>query len=279
MSKSLPKAERLNIRKVKELLQTAVLGRRGLYFREVTSTNDIAKDLVNESKSEGTIVFSETQMEGRGRLGREWLSPEGGLWFSVILRPKVQASHAAKLSLFASVAVAKAIHRLYGLKTDVKWPNDVLIDGKKICGILTETEIKDQKIDFAVLGIGVNADFEVQALPANIRPLTTTLKHQLRREVQREVLLSELLKDIESYYHMFEKQKFNEILEDWRRLASFLGSDIRVQTDGEIVHGLAVNIDNEGALVVRLEDGTMRNITSGSIVAISDEQHPEHVDE
>lgn len=279
MRESLPKAERFNVRKVKELLKTRALGRRGLYFREVTSTNDIGKDLANEGVNEGMIIFSETQMEGRGRLGREWVSPEGGLWFSVILRPKVHARHAAKLSLLASVAVAKTILRLYDAKTDVKWPNDVLLDGKKVCGILTETEIKGQRIDFAVLGIGVNADFEVQALPANLRPLTITLRHQLKREVQREVLLSELLKDIESHYNMFEKQKFDGILEDWRRLASFLGSDIRIQTDGEMVNGLAVDVNDDGALSIRLEDGTVQNITSGSIVAISSERHPEHVDE
>jgi biotin-[acetyl-CoA-carboxylase] ligase BirA-like protein len=279
MSEPSPKAERVNPQKVKELLQTTVLGRRGVYFREVTSTNDIGKGLAADGASEGMIISSETQMEGRGRRGREWASPEGGLWFSVILRPKVQAGHAAKLSLLASVAVAKAIRRLYGLKTNVKWPNDVLLDGKKVCGILTESEIRGQRIDFAVLGIGVNADFEVEALPVHLRSPATTLRHQLKGEVQREALLSELLKEIEFHYHLFEKQKFEVILEDWRSLASFLGSDIRVQTDGEIVHGLAVDINNDGALVIRLKDGTTHSITSGDIVAMSSEPHPEHVDE
>jgi BirA family biotin operon repressor/biotin-[acetyl-CoA-carboxylase] ligase len=245
----------------------------------VTSTNDIGKDLAAKGASEGMIISSETQTEARGRRGRQWTSPEGGLWFSVILRPKVHARHAAKLSLLASVAVAKAIHRLYGLKTNVKWPNDVLLDGKKVCGILTESEIRGQRIDFAVLGIGVNADFEVQALPAHLRPLTTTLRHQLRGEVQREILLCELLKEIEFHYHMFEKQKFDVILEDWRRLSSFLGSDLWVQIDGEIIHGLAVDINGDGALLIRLRNGTSLNITSGDIVAISNEQHPDHVDE
>lgn len=275
----MPKAERVNPQKVKELLQTTVLGRRGLYFREVTSTNDIGKGLATEGANEGMIISSETQTGGRGRRGREWISPRGGLWFSIILRPKVHAEHAGELSLLASVAVAKAIRRLYSLKTDVKWPNDVLLGGKKVCGILAESEIRGQRIDFAVLGIGVNADFEVQALPVHLRSPTTTLRHQLKGEVQREVLLSELLKEIEFHYHMFEKQKFDVILEDWRRLASFLGSDIGVQTDGEIVHGVAVDIDNDGALVIRLKGGTTRSITSGNIVPISDEQHPKYVDE
>ena len=279
MSESLPTIERVNPQKVKELLQTAVLGRRGLYFREAGSTNDIGKGLAARGASEGMVIASETQTGGRGRIGREWASPAGGLWFSVILRPTVHAGHAAKLSLLASVAVAKTISKLYGLKTDIKWPNDVLLNGKKVCGILTESEIRGQRIDFAVLGIGVNADFEVQALPMHLRQLATTLRHQLEGRVQREILLSELLKEIEFHYHVFEQQKFDVILEDWRSLASFLGSDMKVQTDGEIVHGLAFDINKDGALVLRLRDGTMRNITSGDIVAISNEQHPEYVDE
>lgn len=279
MSESSTKAERVNPQKVKELLQTKVLGRRGLYFREVTSTNDIGKGLATEGASEGMIISSEMQTEGRGRRGREWASLEGGLWFSVILRPMVHARHVAKLSLLASAAVAKVIRRLYGLKTNVKWPNDVLVDGKKVCGILTESEIRGQKIGYVVLGIGVNTNFEVQALPMHLRPVTTTLRHHLHGEVQREALLSELLKEIEFHYHTFEKQKFDVILEDWRSLAGFLGSDIRVQTDGEIVHGLAVDINNDGALVIRLRDGTMRNLTSGDIASISNEQYPERVDE
>lgn len=279
MNESSPKTARINPQKVKELIKTTALGRRGLYFRKVTSTNDISKGLADRGASEGMIVLSETQTEGRGRHGREWTSPEGGLWLSVILRPKVHAQHAGKLSLFASVAVAKTIRRLYGLKTDIKWPNDVLLDGKKVCGILTETEIRGQKIDFAVLGIGVNANFEIQALPAHLKPLATTLKHQLGREVDRESLLSEMLKETELNYRLYEEQKFNMILEDWRSLASFLGSDITVRTDKEIVDGLAVDINDDGALVVRLRDGTMRNITSGDIATISNEQHPEHVDE
>jgi BirA family biotin operon repressor/biotin-[acetyl-CoA-carboxylase] ligase len=279
MSESLPQSERVNPRKVKELIKTRILGRRGLYLREVTSTNDIARGLATEGANEGLIVVSELQAEGRGRRGREWTSPVGGLWFSVILRPKVHARHVAKLGLLASVAVAKAICRLYGLETSVKWPNDVLLVGKKVCGILTEGEIRDQKIGYAVLGIGVNADFNVQALPVHVRQVATTLRHQLKKEIEREVLLSELLKEIEFQYNMFEEQKFDVILEDWRSLASFLGSDITVQADGEIVQGLAVGINNDGALVVRLGDGTMRSLTSGDITAVSSEQHPEHVDE
>jgi len=268
----------MNPSKVKEHLQTKTLGRRGLYFRQLTSTNEIAKGLARRGLREGAIIVAETQTSGKGRLGREWTSPEGGLWLSVMLRPNVQSRHAAKLTLLASVAVAKTISKLYGLRAEVKWPNDVLLDQKKVCGILTEGEIQGHNIDFAVLGVGINANISLKALPEHLRHSATTLKYQLKKEISRETLLCELLKETEFYYDLFGKGEFEAILSDWRRLASFLGSIVEITGGEETVRGLATDIDENGALVIRLEDQTVQRVTSGDMRIIRKE-HPEFIDE
>ena len=270
--------KRIDPSKIKKCLQTRILGRRALYFKELPSTNEVARALATEAISEGTIVVSEIQTRGRGRFGREWISPKGGLWLSVILRPEVQSMHATKLTLIAAVAVAKTLSELYGLKPEIKWPNDVLVGRKKICGILTEAEFRNKTLEFAVLGIGMNANFDVEALPDDIESSATTLRSQLGKAIQRETLLCELLKNIESYYGLFAEEKFKPILDEWRRLAKFLGTYVEVRDDSETVEGLAVDIDQNGALIIRLKDQTTRTVTSGDLTFRGNEA-PEYVDE
>ena len=270
---------RIDPSKIKRTLQTSILGRRALYFRNVTSTNDMAKGLAVKGASEGTVVVAETQTGGKGRFGREWASPEGGLWFSVILRPKTQSGHATKLTLLASVAAAEGIRSLYGLRVEIKWPNDILVNGKKACGILTEGKIKGETMDFAVLGVGINANFGVEALPLNVQELATTLKHELGREVSREALLCELLERMEFYYNSFIRGDFDMILHNWRHLAAFLGSYVEVTSDKERIRGWAVDIGSDGALIVKLRDQTLLRVTSGEIRALALKEEPEHVDE
>ncbi len=239
----------------------------------------MAKGLATKGTGEGTVVVAETQTGGKGRFGREWASPEGGLWFSVILRPRTQSEHATKLTLLASVAAAEVIRSMYGLTAEIKWPNDVLVNGKKACGILSESKIKGEAIDFAVLGIGINANFDVEALPSNVHESATTLKHELDREVSREALLCELLDRMEFYYDMFIRGDFEGILHNWRHLATFLGSHVEVTSDKERIRGWAIDIDNDGALIVKLRDQTLRKVTSGEITALLLKENLEHVDE
>jgi len=279
MSKARLKEESMQPSKVRDNLRTKILGRAILYFRELTSTNDITKELAIRGFREGTVVVAETQTRGKGRIRREWMSPERGLWFSIILKPKVQPKHAPKLTLLASVAVTKTINQLYGLHAQVKWPNDVLINRKKVCGILTESQIKGGTLDFAVLGIGVNADFDVEVLSTPLRETATTLKEELGKEIERETLLRELLEEIESYYELFQKAEFDSILKDWRRLAGFLGSYVKIEDEAEAIEGRAIDVDDDGVLIIRLLDKTLRKVASGDLVEIARSDYPEYIDE
>jgi len=254
--------------KVKEGLRTKFLGHPLLYFRELTSTNDIAKELAVKGAREGTVIVAETQTSGRGRLKREWVSPEGGIWLSITLRPKTEPKHAPKLTLMASVAVAKTINKLFELKAEIKWPNDVLINHRKVCGILTEAKTKGEALVFVIVGIGINADFNVNALPFSLRDSSTTLKEELKREIERESLLRTLLEETEFYYDMFIKEKFSNILQEWRNSAGFLGSYVEIVSHKEKIKGWAIDIDRDGALMVRLKDRTMRKVLSGDITII-----------
>jgi len=251
--------------RVKEGLQTKSIGRVLLFFRELTSTNDMAKELALIGSREGIAVVAETQKRGRGRLGRRWISPHGGLWFSIILRPKTVAKHAPKLILTASVAVARTINHLFPLKAEIKWPNDVLINGRKVCGILTEVRMSGENLDFVVLGVGLNANFDLSALPDYLRGSSTTLREELGKEVDRENLLCALLEEFEFQYFLFAEGKFDSVLAEWRRLAGFLGSYVRVTSRREKVEGWATDVDQDGALIIRLRDHTTRRVTFGDL--------------
>jgi len=262
------KTQSIQLSKVKDGLRTKILGHPFLYFRELTSTNDLAKELAMRGAREGTVVVAETQTSGRGRLKRKWISPEGGLWLSIILRPRIQSKHAPKLTLMASVAVAKTISRLFPLKAEIKWPNDILINYKKVCGILTEAKTTGEALEFVILGMGINANFSVNFLPASFRGSSTTLQDELKNEIQRESLLRTLLEETEYYYEMFTKRKFDTILAEWRNSSSFLGSYVEVVSYDEKILGWAVDIDEEGALMVKLKDQTMCRVASGDVTVM-----------
>jgi len=218
-----------------------------------------------EGAKEGTVIVAETQTHGRGRMGREWISPRGGLWFSIILRPKVSPRDAPKLTLMMSVAVAKTINKQFDLEVEIKWPNDVLVEGKKLCGIQTETHSRGEVLNFAVVGVGVNANLSLHDFPANLRGSSTTLKEELKREIDCEAFLRSLLEEIECYYNMFTKGKFKAILAEWKNLSKFLGSYVEVTSFDEKVEGWATDIDENGALIVKLRDQTTRKIISGDV--------------
>lgn len=265
MTEVLLENERISPLKVRKCLGTRTLGKVILYFHTLASTNDLAKSLAARNVKEGAVIAAETQSSGKGRLGRKWASPEGGLWFSIILRPAIGPKDAPKLTLLGSVAVAKTISELYELKTEIKWPNDILTNQRKLCGILTEGEIREAKLRFAVLGFGVNADFGLEALPNHLRESSTTLYEQLGQKISREVLLCSLLQNTEAYYDMLSNGKSETILNDWRKLSGFLGSYVEIASCREKIEGWAVDLNSEGALIVRLKDRTRHKVISGEV--------------
>jgi biotin-[acetyl-CoA-carboxylase] ligase BirA-like protein len=254
-------------RKIKEGLKTEFIGQEIHHFAEVTSTNDVAKEMARKGAEEGTVVISEKQTLGRGRLGRVWASPQGGIWFSIVLRPRVTPKEASKLTFVAAVAVARAIREMFELDVEIKWPNDVLIGGKKVCGILTETSTTGEVVDFVVVGIGINANVSLDSFPEGFRNSVTSLMKERMQEIKREEFLRALLEEMERYYMILLRKDFDLILEEWRKLASFLGQHVEVTSFDQKIRGRAVDVDSDGSLIVKLTDGRVKKVMTGDVIA------------
>ena len=254
----------VNVDRLQEGLRTRRFGRTILFLREVGSTNDLAKELASYGVVEGTVVVAETQTAGRGRLGREWVSPKGGLWFSVILKPKLKPAEAVGLVFVAGLAVAEALRELYAVQVETKWPNDVLLKGRKVCGILSEMSTVDEKVNYVTVGVGVNANFDVEkAFPEELRANATSLENELGRKVKLEELFKALLEKLENVYELFLKEGFAPVLGKWKTYAGFLGSQVEVTSGTEKWVGLASDVGNDGALVMKLGDGTVKRVFVG----------------
>src|SRR4030042_1436512 len=229
------------------------------HFREISSTMDAARELAKRGAREGTIVIAEVQTHGRGRLSREWLSSEGGIYFTLILRPRISPAYAPRINLMAGSAVAVTIKELYGLKAGLKWPNDVLIAGKKVCGILAEMDAETDVVNFVNVGIGLNANVSIPRFEIT----ATSLKDALGREISRKEFLSALVVEIERWLPLLMKA---DLLEEWRRLSATLNKEVKVTSLGEKVTGQAIDIDTTGALMVKDEDGSLRTVLVGDCV-------------
>jgi BirA family biotin operon repressor/biotin-[acetyl-CoA-carboxylase] ligase len=256
----------MRVDKLQEGLRTKLLGRKLFFLHSVSSANDFSKELASHGAEEGTVVVAKIQSAGRGRLKRRWLSPKGGLWFSVVLRPRLSPSEASKLVFAAGLAVAKALDEAYGLAVEVKWPNDVLVKGKKICGILTEMSTARGSVRFVVVGVGVNANFDVRrAFPEELRLTATSLENELGRKVRLEELLRVILEKLEDAYELFLKKGFGPVLKEWKTYADFLEHKVEVSGAAERLVGLATDVDSDGSLVLRLADGTLRHVVAGDV--------------
>jgi biotin-[acetyl-CoA-carboxylase] ligase BirA-like protein len=245
---------------------TRRLGKRIFFKRQVHSTNSWAKELAENGAEEGTVTVAATQTAGRGRLGRRWISPRGGLWFSIILKPKLKPREVSKVVFAASLAVAEVLHENYRLKTEVKWPNDVLVSGKKICGILAETATFGEDVKYVVIGIGVNANFSIDdVLPESVKAASTSIQDELDRKVRLNSLLRALLSKIEITYDQCMGAGFAVVLERWKTYAQFLGNKVSITDQNETLTGVASDIDIDGALIVTLRDGTTKRIVTGDL--------------
>lgn len=259
-------SRKLSVNQLQDGLCTRRFGRSILFSREVDSTNKWAKELATYGADEGTVAIAETQTKGRGRLDREWISPTGGLWFSLILRPKLSPTEAVKLTLVAGLAVAKVLREMFDLRAETKWPNDVLVNGRKICGVLAEMNTTGETVDFVVVGVGVNVNFDVEKVfPEQLKKVSTSLEKELGRKVKLGNLFRALLERLENLYELFVEEGFNPILEEWKKYAGFLGCKVEVTGPAGKMSGLALDVDYEGALVLRLEDGTVKRVFVGDV--------------
>jgi BirA family biotin operon repressor/biotin-[acetyl-CoA-carboxylase] ligase len=234
------------------------------YFPEIGSTMDTARELAKGGAGEGTIVIAEAQTRGRGRLSREWLSPEGGIYFTLVLRPKISPAFAPRINLMASVAVAATIRKLCGLKAEVKWPNDVLIEGGKVCGILAEMDAEMDVVNFVNVGIGINVNTYIPQFEKTV----TSLKDMLGREISRKEFLSALLMEIERQRPLLMK---TDLLQEWKKLSVTLNKDVRIVAPGEVIVGRAIDIDTTGALIVKERNGSLKKAVAGDCIHLREE--------
>jgi len=230
-----------------------------IWFAEVGSTSDEAKGRAGAGEPEGTLVVAERQSAGRGRRGRAWESPSGGLWFSLILRPGVAPRRVAAITLVMAEAVAEAIEEVAGLSAGIKWPNDVLVGAvgaeKKVAGILTEMASGPERVEYLVVGVGVDVDIDERRLPAELGTVATSLSAVAGRKIDRTALLASMLDHIGRFYQEFLEGAEAELVARWRRRSLTLGRTVRVETGGEVIEGRATAIDAEGCLVVETDGG------------------------
>lgn len=244
-------------------LNTFVLGKDIKYFETVSTTMDVALRLGMEGSPEGTIVLAETQTKGRGRLGRHWVSPKyKGIYLSVILRPKISPSRASLLTLLSAISVCEAIKELTLLEPKIKWPNDIILNNRKLGGILTELNGETDQVKFVVIGLGLNVNNDNKSL------LNTaiSLKEAKQEEVSRVDLLQEILRRIELNYRLFQKGEQKEIIEKWRAFNSTLGRRVRITSQQGQIEGAAVAIDDDGGLLVRKDSGIIEKIMCGDVL-------------
>jgi len=246
-------------------LPTQRIGRRVYAYETTESTMNVAHRLAGAGEPEGSVVVAEGQERGRGRLGRNWVSPKGkGIYASVILRPALQLSEAPLMTLMAAVAVAKAVQDQTGLIPEIKWPNDLLIDGKKVSGILTELSGELNRIHYVIIGIGLNVNTPASSLPSH----ATSLAEQAGRKIDRVAVARSLLVELDRVYRLFSQRQFGSILESWRQFAGFLGKRVRVVIEGRSVDGQAMDVDSSGALMVRTDAGFVESLPAGEVLVV-----------
>ncbi|MHB8418139.1 MAG: biotin--[acetyl-CoA-carboxylase] ligase [Myxococcales bacterium] len=256
--------DRLTGLELQPLLATHELGRVIHAFEEVDSTNEEARGLAEAGAGHGELVVAEWQRHGRGRRGRSWLAPRGSsLLFSLILRPELPPARAPELTLTAAVAVAEVL-REAAFDARIKWPNDVLIGGRKVAGILTELSAEPSRIRFAVLGIGVNVNLEREALPPEVAEAATALSIERGEPVPRSFLLAALLTSLEGWLDRLCGAGFAGVAARWRELSATLGARVTVE-GAEGRGGVAIDLDETGALLVRDDAGVTRRVIAGDV--------------
>lgn len=250
---------------IKEKLRTKFIGRRLIRYASVASTMEIAEKLALKGAEEGTVVIADEQTSGRGRLGRIWLSPKGSLALSIIFRPSLE--QLPQLIMMTSLAVVRAIHQLTGLNAVIKWPNDVLIDSKKVCGILIENEVEDDRVKFAVVGMGININVDLSPF-SDISELATSLSQELGREVSLPDFVVALLSEMEKLY--VQARAGVSPHSEWKDHLETLGKRIRVKMGGMTEEGRAESVAEDGSLFLRHDDGSLTKVTTGEVTILKD---------
>jgi len=248
------------------LSETKIIGRDVRVFEQTTSTNDVIEKLARDGVKEGVVVFAESQTKGRGRLGRKWISPaHKGLWFSLLLRPDLRPQEATQLTVASATALCRAIHSETGLNPEIKWPNDILVHGKKVAGILTEMSAELDRVQHVILGIGVNMNMSAGEFQPELRKLATSLKIESGRAILRADLATAILYELDRNYARVCAGGFAAIADEWEAHCTTIGRDVTIQIGERRLRGRAESLSDEGALLLRTEHGHLESIIGGDV--------------
>lgn len=255
---------------VRAQLDGARVGRRLEYFKTTVSTNADAFRLSEGGAVEGTVVLADSQSGGKGRRGRVWASPAGvNLYCSVVLRPAIMPHEAPQLTFLSAVAAARAIEQTTRLVPEIKWPNDLLVSGKKVAGLLNEMSAETDGINFVILGIGVNLNMTADQFPDGLRQPATSLLLESGVQVDRSRFAGTMLRELDRLYSDFLTHGFGPVREEWQRRCNASGRQVLVSDSGtECTGGRFIGIDSDGALLLRSEDGRVHRITCGDVRVI-----------
>ena len=250
-------------------LKTKLIGKRVYYFEEIDSTQNFAQNIAADKKENGTIIIAEKQTSGRGRLDRKWTSPKGGIWFSLIIHPKFDVSSSTLIPILSAVALSKSIKSVLGIETEVKWPNDITMNGKKVAGVLVDASFQTNSIDYLILGIGINFDIDAKKLE---KRLTKTPNFygidSLRGKEDKtppKKLLKEFLLQFEKNLFQLDKGEKSKIIKEWTKRAAGIGKKITINTSNGKISGISQGIDNDGALKIKTRN-EIKKIYVGDVV-------------
>lgn len=259
--------EHIKASEISKDLDTKWAGRNLYVFDEVKSTNTVAKFLAMNGAENGTVIISERQTDAKGRSGKAWASPVGGIWLSLIVKPNVDYSKLPMITIGTGVAVAKAIERTGITSAEIKWPNDIIIHDKKVCGILTEAVTTFNTIDSVIIGVGIDANIDIDDFPEELQDGTTTLANELGRKEDENVLIRLFLEEFEKIAETFNNGDYESILKDWRKRSYSVGKIVEVREPfNKNYDAYVVGIGREGALIVEKIDGTLEKVISGECI-------------
>ncbi len=262
-------ADILSPGQIRENLRTRVMGRSGLViFKETDATNRQAKILAARGEAEGTVVAADAQTDGRGRISRSWFSPAGqNIYMSIILRPPMAPAQAPRLTLMSAVAVAQVLQSA-GLNVRIKWPNDILINSRKVAGILTEIGTEMDRVDWVVVGLGLNVNTPAEKMPPEIQQNATSMLMEKGRPFERAALLCVLLENFETRYEQLKAEGFGPIMDQWRRMTDIIGQKVFVDVMDRRHYGTVTAVDDDGVLILEDDHGQTHRIFSGDVTRV-----------
>lgn len=250
---------------IESLMKTHWAGKKVVYYEETDSTNNRAKDSGEKGGTHGTLFVADRQVAGKGRRGRAWESPAGtSIYMTILLYPDMLPTKAPQLTLLMALAVAEGIRKVTGIKTGIKWPNDIVIHGKKVCGILTEMSAEIDYINYVVIGVGINVNQET--FPQELRERAISLKSELGTNVKRSELIAATMESFENYYEIFRKtEDLLEVKELYNDLLVNIDKEVMVLEPGHEYEAYALGINNTGELIVRMPDGQEKEVYAGEV--------------